>query len=424
MTFRVVSTLVVFAAMLVLVVSRPRGWSEAWWTSGAAALVLALGLVTPLQAGLVLAAGRNTLLFLLALLVLSLLIGVSGFFDWAAIHCARWAGGDARALYRNTFVLGALVSAFLSLDTTAVMLTPVVLALVKRVKVPALPYVVLCAMVANVGSLLFPVSNLTNLLFADAFHFSFASFVVRTALPQAAALVLLHALLQRWFRSELPRRFDPGALPEASSAIPSPTYFKACLVGLGVAFAGCFVAPRWGLEPWAVALGCSAGLIVAGVATRRLRLGMALDISWEVFPFVAGLFIAVRAVEGLGVGSALSAWLDAIPVGSPVRAVAVSYGTAAGSNLLNNLPAALLARGVLVASKATEADVVAALIGADIGPIVVPFGSLATMLVLLIARRADVAVPPRRLVSFGAVAALVLLATATGASVLVEAVLR
>jgi arsenical pump membrane protein len=174
--------------MLILMVVRPRRWNEAWWTMLAAAAMLVFGLVTPREAVGAILAGKNALLFLLSLLALSLLIGKSGFFDWAAIRCARIAKGDAHALYRNAFVAGAIVTAILSLDTTAVMLTPVLLALVKRLKVPAAPYVVLCAFVANVGSMALPVSNLTNLLFADAFHQTFAAFAARMIVPQLVAL--------------------------------------------------------------------------------------------------------------------------------------------------------------------------------------------------------------------------------------------
>jgi len=147
--------------MLALVVVRPRRWSEGWWTMLGAAAMLALRLVSPREAIAATLAGKNVLLFLLSLLLLSLLVGKSGFFDWAAIRCARIAKGDAHSLYRNAFVAGAIITAILSLDTTAVMLTPVLLALAKKLKVPAAPYVVLCAFVANVGSLALPISNLT-----------------------------------------------------------------------------------------------------------------------------------------------------------------------------------------------------------------------------------------------------------------------
>jgi arsenical pump membrane protein len=211
--------------MLALVVIRPRRWNEAWWTMLGAAAMLAFGLVTPHDALGAIFAGKNALLFLLSLLALSLLVGKSGFFDWAAIRCALVAKGDAHSLYRNAFVAGAIITAILSLDTTAVMLTPVLLALVKRLKVPAAPYVVLCAFVANVGSLLLPISNLTNLLFADAFHQTFAAFAARMIAPQLVALASTYAVLRYHFRRDLPKQFDGESMPEPASVFHiEPTF--------------------------------------------------------------------------------------------------------------------------------------------------------------------------------------------------------
>ena len=118
---RIAVTLAIFATMVTLVVIRPRRWNDAWWTTLAAAAMLAFGLVTPHEAIGSVLAGKSALLFLLSLLMLSLLIGKSGFFDWAAIRCARMAQGDAHRLYRNAFIAGAVITAVLSLDTTAVM---------------------------------------------------------------------------------------------------------------------------------------------------------------------------------------------------------------------------------------------------------------------------------------------------------------
>jgi arsenical pump membrane protein len=232
--------------MLALVVVRPRRWNEAWWTMLGAAAMLALGLVSPREAIDATLAGKNALLFVLSLLSLSVLVGKSGFFDWAAIRCARLAKGDARSLCRNAFALGAVVAAILSLDTTAVILTPIVLALVKRLKLPAAPYVVMCAFVANVGSLALPISNLTNILFADAFHLTFAAFAARMIAPQIVALVTTYGLLRWHFRRELPPRFDGEALPEPASVVPSRAYFLACVTVLAVVLLGYFLAPLAG----------------------------------------------------------------------------------------------------------------------------------------------------------------------------------
>jgi arsenical pump membrane protein len=384
---QVVATLTVFTAMLVLVVVRPRGWSEAWWTVLGATTMLILGLVSPREAIDATLAGKSALLFLLSLLALSLLVGKSGFFDWAAIRCAGVAQGNARSLYRNTFLLGAIVTAILSLDTTAVILTPVVLALVRRLKLPAAPYIVLCAFVANVGSLVLPISNLTNILFADAFHLSFASFAIRMLPPQLVALLTTYAVLRWHFRRALPAHFESETLPEPATAVPHRGYFIVCVTVLIVVLIGYFLAPLAGVEPYVIAFAGSGVLAVAGVVTGRLRLRAAGELAWGVFPFVVGLFVAVRGLENLGIVGRSSEWLAHLRPGSPQGLLAVSGATAVASNVMNNLPAALITRSVLWRSQAPIGTVLAALVGADVGPMITPFGSLATMLVLALARR-------------------------------------
>jgi arsenical pump membrane protein len=400
-TVRIAATLAIFATMVALVVIRPRRLNDAWWTMLAAAAMLALGLVTPHEAIAVVLAGKNALLFLLSLLALSLLVGKSGFFEWAAIRCARFAKGDAHLLYRNAFVAGAIITAVLSLDTTAVMLTPVMLALVKRLKVPAAPYVVLCAFVANVGSLLLPISNLTNLIFADAFHQSFAAFALRMMAPQLVALASTYAILRWHFRRQLPQSFDNETLPEPASVIPNRFYFVVCVATLSAVLVCYFLAPLLGLEPYVFAFAGSAVLAVAGLLSARVQARVMLELAWDLFPFVIGLFIAVQGLENLGIVGVSSGWLAQMRPGSPEKLLAAAGATALASNVVNNLPAALIARSVLLQSHAHMGTVLAALVGANAGPMITPFGSLATMLVLAFARRDGVEVRSGRLVLLG-----------------------
>jgi arsenical pump membrane protein len=423
-TTRIVITLAVFAAMLAMVVVRPRRWNEAWWTMLGAAAMLALGLVTPRDALGAILAGKNTLLFLLSLLMLSLLVGKSGFFDWAAIRCARVAKGDAHSLYRNAFVAGAIITAILSLDTTAVMLTPVLLALVKRLKVPAVPYVVLCAFVANVGSMALPISNLTNLIFADAFHQTFAAFAARMIAPQLVALASTYAILRWRFRRDLPRRFDGEPLPQPASVVPHPAYFLVCIGVLAVVLIGYFLAPLMGLEPYVFAFAGSGVLVIVGVAAGRVHIRALGELSWGVFPFVIGLFIAVQGLENLGIIGVESGWLASMRPGSPEKLLAAAGATAFASNIMNNLPAALIARSVLLRSHAHTGTILAALIGADAGPMITPFGSLATMLVLALARRDGVEVRSGRLVMLGLWATPVIVVLTTLTLVLSFALIR
>jgi arsenical pump membrane protein len=412
-TARIVVTLIVFAMMLVLVFVRPRRWNEAWWTMLGAAAMLVLGLVSPREAIDETLAGKNALLFLLSLLALSLLVGKSGFFDWAAIRCARIAKGNAHSLYRNAFMLGAIVTAILSLDTTAVMLTPVMLAVVKRLKLRAGPYVVLCAFVANVGSLVLPISNLTNILFADTFHLTFAAFASRMIAPQIVALITTYAILRWHFRRELPNYFDGESLPEPASVVPNRAYFLVSVTVLVVVLVGYFLAPIARLEPYVIAFAGSGVLMIAGAATKRVRIRTAGELSWDLFPFVVGLFVAVQGLENLGLVGVASQWLAHMRPGSPENLFAAAGATALASNIMNNLPAALIARSVLLGSHAHTGTVLAALVGTDVGPMITPFASLATMLVLALARREGEEVRTRAFVMLGLWAVpLIVVATA------------
>ena len=408
-------TLAIFVAMLALVVIRPRGWHEAWWTTSAAVLVLALGLVTPHDALSTVRTGQSALLFLFALLALALLVGKSGFFAWAAVRCARASGGDGRALYRWVFVLGAIVTAVMSLDTTAVLFTPIVIVIAKRLELPTTPYVVMCAFVANVGSLLLPISNLTNLLFADTFHLTFVGFAARMALPQLVALATTFGLLRLAFRKEIAAPCDLAKLTAAE--IPNQRYLLLCVGVLGAVLLGYFIAPVCGIEPYWIAFAALPILVIAGVVTRVVTARALGELEWGVFPFVIGLFVVVRSVENLGVVELAVAWLSGHQ-GSQL--VAITGGTAVASNVMNNLPAALVARGTLTALHATGSLPLGALLGANLGPMIMPFGSLATILVLSVARREGVQVSVSGLIRIGLWMTPVILGAALVALWLVE----
>lgn len=408
---RILLTLAVFAATLALVIKRPRGVHEAVWTTAGAALVFALGLLAPADALDAVAAGKDALLFLLALLVLSALVEKSGFFEWAAIHAARLAKGDGRALYRNVFVLGALITAVLSLDTTAVILTPLVLAFVQRLRLPPRPYVFACAFVANNASLFLPVSNLTNLLFAGTFRFSFPHFAARMLVPQLVALGVNYAVFRRLFAAELPASFDAALLPDPASVVPHRGYFRAAAAVLALVLAGYFVAPFARVEPYVIGGAGAAALLVIGAATGRVRAAIARDVAWGVFPFVVGLFIVVRAALGVGLRQLSDTWFARISPPPPLDVIVPSVVTTIASNLINNLPAGLLARGTLEHGHASEPAIYGALLGTNLGPNLTLVGSLATLLVLASAKKKGVDLGARDLLRVGAITTpLVLLA--------------
>jgi arsenical pump membrane protein len=281
------------------------------------------------------------------------------------------------------------------------MLTPVMLAIVRRLKLPAAPYVVLCAFVANVGSLVLPISNLTNILFADAFHMTFGAFAARMIAPQFTALITTYALLRWHFRRELPNRFDGESLPDPASMVPNRAYFLVCVTVLVVVLVGYFLAPFVGVEPYVIAFAGSGALVIAGAATGRVHIRAAGELSWGLFPFIVGLFVAVQGLENLGIVGVSARWLAHMRPGSPGKLLAAAGATAFASNIMNNLPAALIARSVLLASHAHTGTVLASLVGADVGSMITPFGSLATMLVLTLARSEGEDVRAGNFVMFG-----------------------
>ncbi len=380
-------TLVVFVLTLFLIVVKPRGLHEAWATCLGGGLMLLLHLETPAQAWRTTAQGMGVLLFLFALMLLSALLDKSGFFEWAAVQAARSAGGNGQALYRNVFVLGAAITALLSLDTTAIILTPIVLAFVQRLKLAPLPFLLACAFVANTGSLLLPVSNLTNLLFQSAFHWSFGAFALRMALPQIGSVLVNFWVFRRMFRRDLPQSFDASLLPEPGSVIPDLPFFRGAILVLACVLVGYFAGSLHGIAPYGVALAGCAVLLLWGLARKQVTAAILGEVSWPLFPFIVGLFVVIQGVENLGLAQFAARGLHAVGPHPAELVFACAFGSGLGANIVNNIPMALLAIHVLRLGHASPFAQYGALLGCNLGPNLAVSGSLATMLVITTARK-------------------------------------
>lgn len=380
-------TLAIFVLTLFLILARPKGLHEAWATMIGAALMLAFQLVTFPQALHEIKAGSNVMFFLFALLLLSALIDKAGFFEWAAIRSARIARGNTSNLFRNVFVLGGIITALLSLDTTAVILTPIVVSFVQKLKLKAHPFLVACAFVSNTGSLLLPVSNLTNLLFEEAFHYSFSQFTMLMCFPQIATLLINYLAFKMIFRADLPAEFATSELPDPDSAIKDQIFFKSSVATLIFVLIGYFLGSIFHIEPFVIAF-CGVFIMLSvGLARKRIDSSISREIAWSLFPFVAGLFVVIRGIENLGLEHLAIKLMQNLGDNQLVHALALSFGTAFGSNIINNIPMALLAISILKSAHASALDQFAALLGCNLGPNITVAGSLATMLVISSARK-------------------------------------
>jgi arsenical pump membrane protein len=398
------------------VILRPFAWPEFIWAVTGAVLLIALNLLPAAEALAAVAKGTDIYLFLIGMMLLAELARQEGLFDWLAAKAATMARGSATRLFSLVFAVGTVVTVFLSNDATAVVLTPAVAAVMKAAKAKeALPYLFICAFIANAASFVLPISNPANLVIYGSHMPRLSHWLASYALASLLSVVATYGVL-RW--SQRLRLRQPLA---AVIEVPELTVGgKLSAVGITGTAAVLLASSAFDLQ-----LGLPTFL--AGVATAALVLtrsrsgpvGVARGISWGILPLVAGLFVLVEALQKTGVTDDLAGLLRDLVQGSAASAAwAVAAVLAVGCNLVNNLPAGLLAGRVVQLAQVPEHVRAAVLIGVDLGPNLSITGSLATILWLTALRREGLRVsawsflklgaavmPPALILAIGAVVA-------------------
>ncbi|KAA0092779.1 arsenic transporter [Mycolicibacterium sp. P1-18] len=371
------AALVALAAVLVFAMVQPRGLPEATLAVPVAAILVLCGVVTPGAALEQVKLLGPTVGFLAAILVLAHLADEEGVFRWLGAALARASGDSSRRLLALVFVSASVTTAVLSLDATVVLLTPVVLATARLVRVRARPHVYACAHLSNSASTLLPVSNLTNLLAFSASGLTFVSFAAVMALPWLVVVGLEYAVFRVFFRKDLGAEPDPAEhiADEATSDQPTPVY---AFVVLGLTLVGFGASGFAGVEPVWVAVVGAVALAVPGVRRRSVTASTIVRAASPLFClFVFALGVVVAGVSEHGLGEAVARALPTAP--TLVGLLVVAGVSAVLANVVNNLPATLLMLTAL-GTGAPPGLVLAMLVGVNIGPNLTYVGSLATLL--------------------------------------------
>jgi arsenical pump membrane protein len=390
-------TCLVGLATLIGIMTRPFRWNEAIIAMVGGAVLLLLGLITPADAFLTLIRDWNTFLFFLGMMGLSALAEAAGLFDWLAVQAARLAGRSAARLFLNVFLLGTLISMVLSNDATALILTPIVYVLVTKLRLPVLPYLFACTFIADTASFLLPVSNPINIIITSRFPLDLLTFLRLLFLPSLVVIVINFGVFYLLYRKQLKGAFDIQRLPSAEEAIKHKGYFRYTCCVLSAVAVAYVIASAVQLPLSLIALSGTVLLLVGALAWRRISLReIGNRVSWSIFGFIAGMFIVVRAIEDTGLTTMFGNWLIHLSGDSSFGAVMIGMvGAAVGTNLINNVPMAVVMvsalGGIQHASPAIQNGFIAATIfGCDLGPNLTTVGSLATVLWLLILRQRNV----------------------------------
>jgi arsenical pump membrane protein len=374
----------IVAVSIVLMLTRPRGISEVWWISGGAFLLIVLRLVPLALAGQAVAKGTDVYLFLVGMMLLSELAREQGVFDWVASIAVRGAGGSCSRLFLLVYGVGTLVTIFMSNDATAVVLTPAILAAVRKAKVSPLPYLFVCALIANAASFVLPISNPANLVVFHTGMPPLGRWLADFGVPSLLSIILTFLVMRILFRDELCKSIE-CEVDEVKLSVNG----KLVLVGLALMIAVLLTASAMRKD-----LGlptCLAALVITAVISIKSRgnpIKLAREISWATLLLVAGLFVMVDAVESQGALNLTQQWLAwTSSLGQNIGAMVVGFAVGIANNIVNNLPLGLMAGGTIQAAHTKGLMANAVLIGVDLGPNLSVTGSLATILWLLALRK-------------------------------------